>query len=638
MCGISGILLLNGSNALAETDLRKQIRRMGLFLFHRGPDAWGEYVSEGIAIGHNRLAIIDIAGGLQPMTTADGRFHITFNGEIYNYKSIWSDLQSLGCKFQSHHSDTEVIVNGFAQWGPAIFERLEGMFAIAIWDSLEKQLYLSRDRMGIKPLYYSEKYAGFVFASEPKAILATDIFGAPRMRQESLAEYFLFRAPVYGTMFQGIQTLDPGTWMRVSGTGVTETKTYWTSWHYTKKVNQSVVEEQIAKAVKSHAVSDVPLGVFLSGGVDSSYIAALLKNHIPLKAFTLGVHGELDESPIAKKVADHIGIAICIRKIEESDIVGQLQRWCYFNDDPVSDPSALALMLLAEHARKAGMKVMVAGEGADELFGGYNSYLRFAAMRKLAWAGLSPIAHLCLQGKEGDYTCWGKDVPFLGTAHIASRKLRETVLESHLRPSLAQLDQTIGSWWDGSKELFASRTLRRAMYFDQRVRLPNDLLPRTDRATMAWSLEARVPYLDRQVVETANGLKDSDCVTLVPRATKKLLKRAVRAAVPIEAIDRPKRGFDLPVAEWLRGKLCSVAKDALLDRAIDGLDYDNLEGLFDEHTAGRNEATALLWAWLILENWYRRWLSGQLYPLPPLLSEYNRQDYKILASSWPHNG
>lgn len=614
----------------AKSDLTQVIRRMGLFQFHRGPDDWGEYVTEDVALGFNRLAILDLAGGRQPMANEGNRFQVIFNGEIYNYKTLRRELEALGHRFRTDHSDTEVIVNGFVQWGKGVFKRLEGMFGIAVWDSVERSLVIARDCQGIKPLYYAEQNGIFVIASEIKAILASGLIDTKKFRESAYAEYFLFRAPVFGTLFESIKSLPAGTWLEFRPEGLGKLQVFWDSATTARNVTIDDIEEALKQAVESHAVADVPLGVFLSGGVDSSYIAALLSEGRDVRAYSVGVPGDLNESEIAAFVAKHLGIEHHVRHVTGRDMLNELNRWCYFNDDPVSDPSALALMLLAENSRRDGMKVMLAGEGADELFGGYNSYLRFAAMNWVSQFGISSLVACFTTGRNRDYLLQGRRPHFLGTGHLADLTMRLDFLHPDLQGNVATVDARLRQWWQETERQFAGRPMRHAMYVDQRFRLPNDCLARTDRATMAWSLETRVPYLDCKVVEAANGLPDSECIGIIPRKTKKLLKELARRRIPFEAIDRPKRGFDLPVGAWLRSDLATLARDMLSDKVVPGLNYAKISEYF-EHAGGAANAAAALWAWIVLEMWYRRWASDNLEPMPNLVADHNPASFALLS-------
>lgn len=633
MCGILGIVTNPDSESL---DLRTLVRGIGLWQYHRGPDGWGEWLADGVALGQNRLAILDVVHGKQPMASASGLVQVVFNGEIYNYRELWQELKNKGYEFRTDHSDTEVIVHGFCEWGTDLFSHLEGMFAIGIWDVAKQSLCLARDRLGIKPLFYASTTHGFVFASEPKTILATGWI-TPRIAAKSLPDYFMFRAPVGpDTLFEGISKLSPGSWCTYDrATGITPHHRYWEPRAIqpevaSKEFIESRVESALGDAAYSHLAADVPVGVFLSGGVDSSLLAALVARHVRLDAFTVGTHSKLDESGFAARVANHLGLPLHVRFVTGDDFRARFDDWCFYNDDPVADPSALALMLLAEHAREKGMKVMLAGEGADELFGGYYSYLRYSAysrLRRLVVPG--PVRELLRMGARGvdrDYLSSLANLQFLGSAHVMRARDRARLFTGEVAESMAG--------WE--EKAFAGTAphdgvVRSAMLFDQQVRLPNDLLARTDRATMAYSLEARVPYLDRRVVELANGLMESDCVRLLPPTGKKLLKRIAAKHVPRSVVYRRKRGFNLPVERWLTGDFSDQINCFLRERLIDPLDYGYLSFLYSEHTRGIDHA-ALLWAWLVLEQWHRLWIEGEAVPRRPAVIS-DEDAYRLLVDA-----
>lgn len=640
MCGISGIVVTaHGSRRIEHAELLWRIRRMGLFQFHRGPDDWGEFVTDGVALGHNRLAILDIEGGKQPMSISDELLHVVFNGEIYNFLELRVQLVKLGHLFATDHSDTEVILHGYRQWGVKIFERLEGMFAIALWDTAERRLIIARDRLGIKPLYYSSQGDIFTFASEPKAILASGLLESTNLRAEAFAEYFLLRAPAFGSFFQSIGKLPGGTWAEWQDGVLNGPYTYWTPKIMAQRPEE--IRNAIGQAVNSHLLADVPLGVFLSGGVDSSLVAALMAQQAQggeVHAYSIGLDGDdLDETPMARRVAEHLGISLHTRFVTAKDMLGGLEKWCYVNDDPVSDPSALALMLLCEHARNHGMKVMLSGEGADELFGGYNSYIRFGTLAKLGKLPASIFIKSALaqwrNKRDGDYLCQSGKGFFLGTAHPADHGTRTGILLPDHQWTVNGLEATLAGWWEETTVDYGKEPLRHAMLMDQLFRLPNDILPRTDRASMAWSLEARVPFLDRRVVDVANSLPDNACMKLFPRYTKTSLKSLVRQLVPASVVDRPKRGFDLPLGKWLREDLAEVGFDALQKRNISGLNYETIGKLWHAHAVAETRYTPILWAWLMLEQWHNKWVRSDLSYHPPSVSSYNRGAFDVLKGS-----
>ena len=618
MCGILGVV----ASALPKNDtMQSLLRRMGWWQYHRGPDGWGEWIGDGVGLGHNRLAILDPVHGCQPMASEDGRIQVVFNGEIYNFRALWAELAARGYRFRTDHSDTEVVVHGYREWGSGVFARLEGMFALAIWDENKKRLVLARDRLGIKPLYFCCTTAGLVFASEPKAILGSGWI-RPDLDPQSLPSFFMFRAPLApATLVRGVQKLSAGSWCEYDvNRGMAPAEHYWSLLGDPTNAGEAslggeALERAVEDAVVSHLVADVPVGLFLSGGVDSSLVAAVAAKHTSIDAFTVGTHSPLDESQFASQVASHLGVPLHVCWVTGNDFRDRFEEWCFFNDDPVADPSALALMVVAEHARKSGMKVMLAGEGADELFGGYSSYLRYSAYaftRRVPLVNyFGSILGLAASDRDRDYLRSLKDLRFRGSAHV--------LCDADLaRLFAADTAEFISEWavTAFAEQARSSGPARSAMLFDQGVRLPNDLLPRTDRATMAYSLEARVPYLDRRVVELANTLSDQACVRLFPPEGKILLKRLAARKVPPSAVYRKKRGFNLPIEDWLGTDFAERVAVLLDERSIAELNYDFLRSVYRDHLSGHHRAD-LLWAWLVLEEWHRLWIKGQATRLHP---------------------
>ncbi len=613
MCGILGCVGL----PLPVEERRHLVRRMGAWQAHRGPDAWGEHHDELVSLGQNRLSILDIEGGKQPMLTPDGRYAVVFNGEIYNFLELRRELAGAGYPLFTDHSDTEAVLWGFAHWGPAVFDRLEGMYAIAVWDRERRVLHLARDPLGIKPLYFARPARGLVFASEPKTIVRSGRVPAA-LDEDALSEYFLFRAPVHPrTMFRGVEKLEPGSSIAFDAeTEALERKRFW----YPRATAlparnardlQDELDQRVRAAVRSHMIADVPVGVFLSGGVDSSLVAAFAGAERPLHAFTVTTDSALDEGPFARKVAAHTGLPISCLEVSAERFVDGFDEWCYHNDDPVADSSALALMLVARHAREAGMKVMLAGEGADELFGGYLSYRIYRAARMLRAVPLTfemkRRAAQAVDFRLADYLASESPVGFWGTAHITDRATRARVLGSGRDvPDAA---------FAGLAELAAldaKRPVRNAMIVDQRLRLPNDVLPRTDRATMAVSLEARVPFLARPVVEFANGLREPDAMGGWRYQGKALLKRVAARYLPLDIIYRRKRGFDLPVRQWLSVELRPAVEHFLEARLLPGVSYPEIERRYRELQGGNRKLSDLIWAWLVLERWNESWVRGAI--------------------------
>jgi asparagine synthase (glutamine-hydrolysing) len=603
MCGIAGVIA-----DLAPDVLARIVREMGRWLVHRGPDEWGEYVAPGVGFGHTRLAILDLEGGQQPMMTVDRSIVIAFNGEIYNFKDLRSTLAAKGHRFSTDHSDTEVILHGYKEWGASVVKYLEGMFAFALWDQSRQFCMLARDRVGIKPLYYAVIPGGLLFASEPKAIVRSGLLDV-QFDENQLANYFTFRAPLHPhTLWKGVRKLPPGHWLgHRQSSGVDGPTTYWLASRreappMTLDDAVQEVTERLDRAVRMQLVADVPVGVFFSGGVDSSLIASMASKYSDVPTFTIGTHSDLDESGLAISVAQRLGLSSKVHFLNPLEYLAEFENWAYFNDDPASDPSALALMILARFARGFGMKVMLAGEGGDELFGGYNSYRRFYVLRTLGFIpGVPWVAALVGRhpdSRTGDYLCALQRREFLGTAHMTTVRKRRSLL---IGESGDQIPLTSGP----------GATLRDAMIFDQNFRLPDDILARTDRATMAVSLEGRVPFLDTSVIDLANALTNTQCLDPLRLSGKRVLKKALEKRLPRSFVSRSKRGFDLPLAKWLAEDFRPMALEVIAEKKIEQLNYPYLRQEYARCCAGEREAIPMLWAWLVLERWYRLWVCGR---------------------------
>jgi asparagine synthase (glutamine-hydrolysing) len=388
-------------------------------------------------------------------------------------------------------------------------------------------------------------------------------------------------------------------------------------------------------AVRSHLLADVPLGVCLSGGVDSSLLSSFASRTQRLSAFTIDTRSEYSELQHARTVARTLGLALFQLDVEPESFAQNFELWAYHNDDPVSDPSALALMLLMQHARTQGMKVMLSGEGADELFGGYNAYLRLWLVSHLSQGTPLAARHWLARSMSGrwrDYLAEPAALRYFGAGHMTTRALKHELLAPEILGSDAEelertsfpLDPKQPNW------------LRQAMRWDHAMRLPYDVLARTDRATMAFSVEGRVPFLDRRVVELANQLPDSECFDVLRMTGKPLLKELAARAVPRSIIYRKKRGFDLPVGHWLRVRFAELSRSFLSERRVPGLNYAGVQRVFEAHVSRERDSSAPLWGWLVLEKWYRLWVLGTASPLPAAVAM--AQDAQALLDPKPHDG
>lgn len=595
------------------------LRRMGRAQWHRGPDGWGEWVRGPAVFGHNRLAVLDVEGGTQPFLDSTESVGLVFNGEIYNAPLLRRELESKGHRFRTSHSDTEVLLNGYLQWGESVVDRINGMFVFAVWDDRKGRLFMARDRMGIKPFYYTVSPGGFAFASEPKALLAGGLIDR-EVNAERLGSFFHFRScQGTETLYKGIFRLfsgESGTWE--PGMSKPRTTFYWNPAPGRQicaaREYPSRFDALFDNVVNDHLLSDVPLGLFLSGGVDSSLVTLYTTRHQVLNGFTIGTKSEWDETRQAAEIASITGNRFFPLQLDEDAFCREFDPWSYFNDDPVADPSALALYILSRHARENGMTVMLSGEGGDELFGGYTSYLRFAWYSSLKGL-LGPLASIARCTCPGilerdsrlkDYLELN-DTEFLGTAHATSLALRRRLLsgDPNVWPRHPEITARVNS-------IGASATaLRKAMLIDQVTRLPDEILMRTDRATMAASVEARVPFLDYRVVDFANSLPDNMTINLLNRNGKPFLKKMAAKSFPDSLVYRPKRGFDLPVDKWIGGELRERLETFISERAIDAVNYAECSSILTECLRGNRQQLKACWAVLTLEQWYRNFIKAE---------------------------
>ncbi|WP_176158628.1 asparagine synthase (glutamine-hydrolyzing) [Burkholderia multivorans] len=648
MCGIDGFL---NSVAFDEETARGTLARMTASLAHRGPDAQGLWVdpAAGIALGHRRLAIVDLSvHGRQPMASACGRYVMVFNGEIYNHRELRAQLERVGrAPAWRGHSDTEVLLAAFAAWGvDATLRRATGMFALALWNRESRVLTLARDRVGEKPLYYGRIGDALVFASELKALRAYPGFDG-EIDRDALCLYLRHSAvPAPHTIYRGVRKLPPGSWIQFEhAQDAPRIRTYWALDHaidaghhepFAGTAAEAVdrLDTVLRQAVARQMEADVPLGAFLSGGVDSSTIVALMQaqSAAPVDTFTIGFHeAGYDEAGYAKAVARHLGTRhteLYVTADHALDVVPKLPA---IYDEPFSDASQIPTFLVAELTRRH-VKVSLSGDGGDELFGGYTRYFltprlwrklhRVPAAVRTRIAGalhalrpdhadqLAAVAQGAWGGGElrESPTRIGDRLHKLGHVMTADSRIglyrllmssvhhpERIALAGHEPPT--PLD-TVSAW--PAHLSFAEQ----AMAIDTLTYLPTDILTKVDRAAMAVSLETRMPFLDHHVVEFAWRLPAS--LRLPEGQSKALLRRLLDRYVPTELIDRPKQGFCAPIDHWLRGALRDWA-DALLQpsrlRDEGFFDAAAVERLWRQHQTGRMNWQHQLWTVLMFQAW-----------------------------------
>jgi len=638
MCGIAGVL---GGEITPQI-----ILRMTKAVAHRGPDDEGVWLDTeaGIGLGHRRLAIIDVsAAGHQPMQSVSGRFVITFNGEIYNYPDLRADLEAQGHRVDWRgHSDTEILLAGFDLWGvKATLERAMGMFALALWDKQDRTLILARDRLGEKPLYYGRQgglSSPFLFGSELKALAQHPDFN-PEIDREALDLYVRYLAvPAPLSIYRGISKLLPGTMLRVSAGSEPRIEAYWSGADVARagvadplslspEAATDELEALLEHVVGRQMVSDVPLGAFLSGGIDSSTVVAIMQklSPRPVKTFTVGFHDEaFNEAPHAKAVAHHLGTDHNEFYVSAQQAMDVIPRLPEMYDEPFADSSQIPTHLISALARTQ-VTVALSGDGGDEIFGGYDRYLFAARLWKKVAAIPAPIrsaAGRLMAGVPQDaWTALGEKGGSLLPDTLRVRRLGEKVRKVAPLLSAPSLDSfyegVIASWPSDARLIVdrpaSSRTLshdlrglddvQRMMARDMLGYLPDDVLAKVDRAAMAVSLETRVPLLDPEVVAFAWRLPLD--FKLRGGTSKWILRQVLHRHVPKELIERPKTGFGVPLDDWLRGPLRDWAANLLDPRRLASEGFFNA-GSISEAWKGQLKGQAnssKLWTVLMFQSW-----------------------------------
>lgn len=599
---------------------RANLESMADAMAYRGPDDQGIFIAPSVGLVHRRLSIRDLTlAGHCPMSTPDAKFHLVFNGEIYNWRQLRAELEDAGYSFISQ-SDSEVVLQGYIAWGDALAERLEGMFAIAIWDTEKRTLYVARDRLGEKPLFYCASRERFVFASSPSALLS--YVGAAQIDPEAIACHLSHTfIPASHTAWNGVAVLPPGTWLTVAPGGQMQIVRYWDfprtgplrkRWSTCLQEVESALNESVVKTLDA----DVPVGVFLSGGVDSSLVAAMAARHRPqLKAFSLGyAEARYSELPFAEKVARHIAIDHHSIILSVDEVIASLPHLVEQYGQPFGDASAVPTYHVSKFAREY-VKVCLSGDGGDELFGGYwrlqagvYAYCygqvvpRCLRQNIVPWiasrAGrygfrLSAMNSLSLARPGGGYT--NSESWFNCLARVAGPRLKDVMDQRRLS------ELRVGKAVDRPE----ASIVQRLLYDDIQIQFPDALLTKVDVASMAASLEVRAPFLDRHLMELAWSLPDRTKLRYGER--KRLLKQLAAAYVPKDVVYRPKMGFALPLDIWFSGRLGDYAATLFAESVSVERGYV-APGVFEEtlalHRRTGKEATRL-WLLLWLELWFR---------------------------------
>ena len=640
MCGIAGALVFDGEGFRVTEPWLVGLRDQ---MAHRGPDGAGVWVAPdgGIGLAHRRLSIIDLSdAAAQPMWNEDGTCWLVFNGEIYNHAEIRSELIARGGhRWRTDHSDSEVILHAFEEWGIDCLHRFRGMFAFALWDGRARELWLVRDRIGIKPLYWSRHHGRLTFASEIKALLADP--DQPRRVNATALYHFLsfLTTPAPDTLFDGIEKLPAGSWMRVSADGRIERRRWWDAWDEVQPLtglSEAAIAERVIDelrtAVRYRKVSDVPVGIFLSGGIDSSTNAALFSEgeRSQVRTFSVAYRDEHasypSELPYARAMAARIGAEHHEYLITLDDLVGFLPQMVHLQDEPIADPVCVPVYFVSKLAREHGVTVCQVGEGADELFIGYPSWQR--ALERQAMADW-PIPRVALRSAVSMLRAAGYGRTFqlealrrasLGqpTFWSGAEAFTEGEKQAMLGSAMKAVASDLTSWdviepirrrfeagaWERTPENWMS-------YTDLNLRLPELLLMRVDKMSMGVSLEGRVPFLDHRFVSLALSIPTR--FKLAGGELKHVLKKAVRGLIPDEVIDRRKQGFGVPVNEMMAERLRPVARRAVQHFAREtGL----LDPVAVDAVVERADG-AKVWYLMNLALWWQHFIAGEPLALEP---------------------
>ena len=633
MCGIVGFLTSKAVH-IPEYDILKKMQDV---LIHRGPDDEGEYIrplnDQGpfVFLGHRRLSIIDLSGGHQPLSNEEGTVWVVFNGEIYNFKELREALKGRGHQFRTH-SDTEVIVHAYEEYKEDCFRYFNGMFAIGIWDEKAKRLILARDRLGKKPLYYSFMNGSLLFASELKAIMVYPGFSR-KVDPLSLMKYLFFEfIPSPHTIFMDAKKIPAASYLIWDKIGIKITQ-YWSPFNPQRKgENLSEAEaelkmmELLKASVKRRLISDVPLGVFLSGGIDSSAITALAQKEVPgkVKTFSIGFEDpSFDESKYASLASKHIGTEHHEQTMKPTDLLNIIPNLPDILDEPMADASILPTYLLSKFTR-SHVTVALGGDGGDELFAGYPTYLahKFARLyeRLLGFsqpmatflANLIPVSddNISFDFKVKKFlsginypdgirnSVWLGSFSFPENENIISPEIHKQFNRDRLVEEISLYD----------KEYPYDDPITRLQYIDLRLYLQESILVKVDRASMACSLEVRAPFLDHELVEFIMGLPSR--MKLRGLTSKYILKKAMGNWLPDEIIQRSKKGFGVPIAKWVKGPLKELFGELLSADRIRQEGFLNSEyvtNLYQEHLHNRRDNRKQLWTLLVWELWVNRY-------------------------------
>jgi len=619
MCGITGILHFDTKREATQSAIKK----MNDVLSHRGPDGEGFFLKKNVALGHRRLAIIDLCTGEQPMYSADNKTIIVFNGEIYNYLELKEELILLGNKFITN-SDTEVIINAYRTWGVDCQKHFNGMWAFALWDETLKQLFISRDRIGEKPLYYSQYDNSFIFGSEIKSIIT---YGVPNKQRSDMTELYLTLSfiPAPYTFFEHIHQLMPGKYLLVNNNGVTET-TYWDVPDISEKdlIKDKIFVETEFKRLFNDSVrirmrSDVAFGAFLSGGLDSSCVVSTMSNYTskPIETFTMGfTNKQYDERNLAKLVAEKYHTTHHEGMVSSENFDGVLEKVLLQYDDPFGDASAIPTGQISNYAASY-VKMVLTGDGGDEVLSGYTTYQgeKFAKIyQQLPFQlrkSLPEFARIAATPFRGNLRYrLNRIAKVLELSNQPFEKRLQSKLAYVSPETLAQIispNSNSISFFDYYEDVMKRCRFKdpfyKLMYFQHKVTLPGDMLTKVDRMSMAYSIETRVPFLDHRIIELLFGVHQK--IKTKTQINKIILRNAIaNHSLPKELLTARKKGFGVPLRDWFKETNLNIKiRDLLLTNNISAYNSNGIEKLINENMEGKSDFGNFIWMLIVLRKW-----------------------------------
>lgn len=632
MCGFVGVF---NHRPLSETTEQEElIKQMNRLIVHRGPDDEGYFHDEHVGFGFRRLSIIDVEHGKQPLSYEDEKYWIIFNGEIYNYVELKEELVKKGYTF-STDSDTEVLLATYRHYKEEAASKLRGMFAFLIWDNEAQLLYGARDPFGIKPLYFTQIDDQVYFASERKSLMAVNeniLFD-----ETALQQYMSFQfVPEPNTLDQKVHKVEPGHQFTLRPGQDIAFKTYWKVQFKPEQTQEQKLVEEVRDAiydsVKVHMRSDVPVGSFLSGGIDSSFIVSVAKEfHPELKTFSVGFQQDgFSEVDVAKETADKLGLQNFSAVISPEEYMNELPKIVWHLDDPLADPAAIPLYFVAKEAKKQ-VTVVLSGEGADELFGGYNIYREplslkpFESVPSMLKKLLLRLARLMPEGMKGKSFivrgCTPLEERYIGNAKIFEEPVKKNLLKQY-DPNITYRDVTKTYF----EESAGYSDINKMQYVDIHTWMRGDILLKADKMTMANSLELRVPFLDKVVFEAASKIPEE--LKTKDGTTKYLLRKAAEGIVPDHVLNRKKLGFPVPIRHWLKNEMNAWAKDIIKNSQTD--EYINkayVLDLLNDHCAGKADHSRKIWTVLIFMIWHSIYVERSIDP-----EQLNHQPKEVIFS------